>query len=930
MPRLAHLSDCQALWVLLESIVIITTLFRMRFPLPRFTIVLASLSFALTTFLLPAHAAVNSSPVVQLVSYTDQFGLQVNMLGWGSASIINNQGVILSNNHVVDDGTGQLATAFSVCMTKQAQARPVCDYTASLIARNSDMDISLLKIDPIDVHGKTVDYSQFATLPVDYDYVPTVQNDALIVGYPWIGADTITETKGIVSGTTEYNGFQYIKTDAVIAGGNSGGAMISPAGKLIGIPTFTMGGFFDANLGYGLSIREAKDFIEEHSTQSPEQRTQHVDFAAYQRLLDTINAQGSVTDSLLTYTFPSDYKISNYIKNRALRMESKTQKEIAVYEVSVELEQTPELKTEKEYTYFLEAKGYYTPEWEVLAKRTIGGITMMTPINRGDATKGNRDVFSSYYAQISPTLSLSITVIAPLYDEKNIVRLQDEVTRVLDGLQIKPDTAALEKSFSFSLNKPKVSIESDDRSMVGEYEGSFTEFFGNLYTFASISLTSQDINSGKGLPLEDVIASETEGLDKSLIKRIRLQGSEGYIACQATPESALPYTSMSTPFYALMKDMDGSPLPAMRLCILRVIHGIADSEGEPYNLSMTIAGPSSSISSTVDKALEFLSTKVSLPSSGETILPNPYLTATRLMFNDISDQSDAYKQSLLRMVRYGLLRNALEFHPYMALRWKDFLSLYVRSVYNVQPESTTCRKADSVCFLSEAIIDTPNGAKRVINILRDLSIDLNNYVPSQAIYHFDLLFKAKLAGVSIGDNTETDLQIYTSNPTLARFEETNRALSNLETFLYGERKISMEYLGEWANFSPTRQVVFSPRKGITVQKWTSDTPVSFAPTSSFVVGNYATETYKDYEERYGRAYTELLACSKNLAAVNTCVRTYTMQIAQFMQEDQEELFAYPVMTRAEAYATIMPLMDFALFDSDLAKLKSTSAEEPTE
>jgi hypothetical protein len=70
--------------------------------------------------------------------------------------------------------------------------------------------------------------------------------DALtILGYPGIGGETITLTRGEVSGFTSESGRgdrSFIKTSATIAGGNSGGLAANTAGELIGVPT---------QLGYG-------------------------------------------------------------------------------------------------------------------------------------------------------------------------------------------------------------------------------------------------------------------------------------------------------------------------------------------------------------------------------------------------------------------------------------------------------------------------------------------------------------------------------------------------------------------------------------------------------------------------------------------------------------------------------------------------------
>jgi S1-C subfamily serine protease len=135
-----------------------------------------------------------------------------------------------------------------VCITKKAGDKPVCNYTAKLLDRNQGLDLSLLKIDPLDISGNPVNYEAFPIIEIDFDTVPQTQDEVIAIGYPWIGADTISQTKGIISGTSEYNGYRYLKTDTLIAGGNSGGALINKLGKLVGIPTFTIGGWGDGSL----------------------------------------------------------------------------------------------------------------------------------------------------------------------------------------------------------------------------------------------------------------------------------------------------------------------------------------------------------------------------------------------------------------------------------------------------------------------------------------------------------------------------------------------------------------------------------------------------------------------------------------------------------------------------------------------------------
>src|SRR3990172_308128 len=86
-----------------------------------------------------------------------------------------------------------------------------------------------------------------APVPIDLPFVQLADSDLVeigddlrILGYPGIGGDTITFTEGAVSGFTSERGVEgraWIKTDATIAGGNSGGMGVNADGLLMGVPT---------------------------------------------------------------------------------------------------------------------------------------------------------------------------------------------------------------------------------------------------------------------------------------------------------------------------------------------------------------------------------------------------------------------------------------------------------------------------------------------------------------------------------------------------------------------------------------------------------------------------------------------------------------------------------------------------------------------
>ena len=139
----------------------------------------------------------------------------------GSGVIVRADGVILTNNHVVQGG--------SDIVVALADKR---EFKAKVLLSDPRTDVAVLKID---THGESL-----ATVPfADSDKIQ-VGDLVLAVGDPFGVGQTVT--MGIVSalartqvGATDYQFF--IQTDAAINPGNSGGALVTTDGRLAGINT---------------------------------------------------------------------------------------------------------------------------------------------------------------------------------------------------------------------------------------------------------------------------------------------------------------------------------------------------------------------------------------------------------------------------------------------------------------------------------------------------------------------------------------------------------------------------------------------------------------------------------------------------------------------------------------------------------------------
>ena len=143
----------------------------------------------------------------------------IALQGTGSGVIISSDGLIVTNNHVI-----QNASKLQVTLNNNE------NYMAEVIGTDPKTDIALLKIDAEDL-----DY-----LPFGDSNHAKIGEWVLAVGNPFNLTSTVTA--GIISAKSrdlgmDSNVSSFIQTDAAINSGNSGGALVNTNGELIGINT---------------------------------------------------------------------------------------------------------------------------------------------------------------------------------------------------------------------------------------------------------------------------------------------------------------------------------------------------------------------------------------------------------------------------------------------------------------------------------------------------------------------------------------------------------------------------------------------------------------------------------------------------------------------------------------------------------------------
>ena len=168
--------------------------------------------------------------------------------GLGTGFIINEQGYLVTNYHVIEREKNLKVTMF---VKKGKSVETIVYKKVKIIAYNPFMDLALLKIN--DVPGKKFKYVNLGNIKEN-----KVGDTVFAIGTP-LGLER-SVTQGIISSSNRnYNGILYIQTTAPINPGNSGGPLFNLKGEVIGVTN--MGYIFSDGLGFAIPVDYLKHFL---------------------------------------------------------------------------------------------------------------------------------------------------------------------------------------------------------------------------------------------------------------------------------------------------------------------------------------------------------------------------------------------------------------------------------------------------------------------------------------------------------------------------------------------------------------------------------------------------------------------------------------------------------------------------------------------
>ncbi len=185
-----------------------------------------------------------SRSIVAISGYADD----VEGYAWGTGVILSEDGIILTNTHVIESCDSAIVTLYDDTT-----------YEAKLVGADSISDIAVLKVD---AHG---------LIPARFGDSSglTVGDRVAAIGNPLGEEFRLTMTDGIVSAIERgisYNGhtMTLLQTNTALNGGNSGGALFNMFGQVVGITNMKMASTYSNSIegiGFAIPSNYAADYV---------------------------------------------------------------------------------------------------------------------------------------------------------------------------------------------------------------------------------------------------------------------------------------------------------------------------------------------------------------------------------------------------------------------------------------------------------------------------------------------------------------------------------------------------------------------------------------------------------------------------------------------------------------------------------------------
>ena len=814
-------------------------------------------------------------PVVKVESYKSIFWKYIEKTWWWSASVISDNWYIVTNNHVVDDGAWNVSDYFSICLTYDENKKPDCNYTATLVDRDKNLDVALLKINPKDNSWNNFNYSDLEKLEIDFEYDIKSKDEVYAIWYPWIWSETMTKTKWIISWTVDYNSYQYIKSDTLIAWWNSWWALISKDNKLIWIPTFIVWWWFSSNIWYSVSVKETKTFLEDNL----KKQINDIDlsnFITNKSKIDKINNESHIDNSLVDFNFPKDYEVTNYAESKLFVLEPKLTNENLITNLWAMLIEAPELKTEEDFLYYLKSEWIYNEHYYKLKKMDIWGLEFFQLVVKWDTTWWESYPFAFYIAKLDSNRLIFINVWKPVSSDsdKNKI-ISKNLEDLLSRLNFKKGEINNVK-FDFDINSPELNIKTTDNLITSDYLWIASLYLWNLHDIFSLSVKEFGIEDWKWKDIEDIYKNETIDIDGDYKSMIEFKGHKWFIYCDN-----YDMTIEDEKWWELKQNS----------CTIKIYDSIEWNNGKEYYIVWDLISNKNNIDSNLDIVLSFLKNNISINEiwDSQTNLVNVYKNINSFSFTDLNYQSDDYKDAIQKLLKYQIIKDSNSFDWDKAIKWKEFLVFYFESLYNYKfkYDNDCVWDWEYSCLFKNNYLEINWEKKSMFDTFLDMNIPLDEYVDYKKVNVFMTHMELVLSWIKENNLSEKWLSRFMFLSENSVFEKEKQQMDSFKNKVFWKENVYIwELLWKYyynARYFQENNVYY------VIDEW-KIVMVSIYDNKKY---NYSSKKI-DESDKYKRM------CE--MERVDNC---------------------YKVMTKSLMIDLILPKIDFTLFDESLKNNKKS-------
>lgn len=172
--------------------------------------------------------------------------------GLGSGFVIQQEGYVVTNNHVI---AGEHRIAVTIFKASERELNKVSYDNVRIVATSAELDLALLKIEA----GDTGPFKTVSLAAADQGL--REGQSVFAIGSP-LGLDR-TVSEGIISVANRVIGGRlYLQTTTQINPGNSGGPLFNLRGEVVGVNNMKIAAVGAEGLGFSISSRTLKSFLD--------------------------------------------------------------------------------------------------------------------------------------------------------------------------------------------------------------------------------------------------------------------------------------------------------------------------------------------------------------------------------------------------------------------------------------------------------------------------------------------------------------------------------------------------------------------------------------------------------------------------------------------------------------------------------------------